>query len=65
MLKQQVEAELDRLEQQRLIKKVEQSNWTAPIVIVPKTDKSLRICADYKVSINPWVRTEGYPLPTI
>ena len=64
-LKQQVEAELDRLEQQGIIKKVERSNWAAPIVIVPKTDKSLRICGDYKVTINPWVRTEGYPLPTI
>ena len=32
---------------------------------MPKTDKSLRICGDYKVSINPWVRTEGYPLPTV
>ena len=64
-LKERVEAEFNRLEQQGIIKKVEQSNWAAPIVIVPKTDKSLRICGDYKVSINPWVKTEGYPLPTI
>ena len=60
-LKQRVEAELDRLEQQKIIKKVERSEWAAPVVIVPKTDKSLRICGDYKVSINPWVRTQGYP----
>ena len=53
------------MEQQGIIKKVERSKWAAPIVIVPKTDKSLRICGDYKVSINPWVRTEGYPLPTV
>ena len=64
-LKQQVEAELDRLEHQGIIKKVEQSNWAAPIVIVPKTDKSLQICGGYKVSINLWIRTEGYPLPTV
>ena len=64
-LRQQVEAELDRLEHQGIIKKVEQSRWAAPIVIVPKADKLSRICGDYKVSVNPWVRTEGYPLPTI
>ena len=64
-LKQKVEAELNRLEQQGIIKKVERSNWAAPIVVVPKTDKSIRICGDYKVSINPYVRTEGYPLPTV
>ena len=65
VLKQQVEAELDRLEQQGIIKKVEHSCWATPIVIVPKADKSIRIYGDYKVSINPYLRTEGYPLPTV
>jgi len=64
-LKQQVEVGLDRLEQQGIIKKAERSSWAAPIVVVPKADKSICICGDYKVSINPWVRTEGYPLPTV
>ena len=64
-LKKKVEAELDRLEQQGIIKKVERSNWATPIVVVPKTDKLIRICGEYKVSINPYVRTESYPLPTV
>ena len=64
-LKEQVEAELDRLEQQGIIKKVERSSWAGPIVIVPKVDKTIRICGDYKVSINPHVIMEGYQLPTI
>ena len=51
-LKQKVEAELDHLEQQGIIKKVKRSSWAAPIVVVPKTDKSIRICGDYKVSVN-------------
>ena len=33
--------------------------------MVPKTDKSSYICGDYKVSVNSYVRTEGYPLPTV
>ena len=60
-----MEAELDCLEQQVIIKKVEHSRWATPIVIVPKADKSIRICGDYKVSINPYLRIEGYLLPTI
>ena len=64
-LKRKVEAELDCLEQQGIIKKVKRSSWAAPIVVVPKTDKSIRICGDYKVSVNSHVRTEGYPLPTV
>ena len=64
-LKRKVEAELDRLEQQGIIKKVKRSSWAAPVIVVPKIDKLIHICGDYKVSINPHVRTEGYPLPTV
>ena len=62
---EQVEAELDRLEQQGIIKKVERSSWASPIVIVPKVDKTIHICGDYKVSISPHVIMERYLLPTI
>ena len=64
-LKQKMEAELDRLEQQGITKKVKRSSWAVPIVVVPKTDKLIRICGDYKVSINPYMRTERYPLPVV
>ena len=33
--------------------------------MVPETDKLIHICGAYKVSINPYVRAEGYPLPTV
>ena len=35
------------------------------MVLVPKPDKRIQMCGDYKVSINPWVKTDVYPLPTI
>ena len=35
----------------------------APIVVVPKADKSIRICGDYKVTINSQLEVETYPLP--
>ena len=60
-----MEAELDRLEQQGIITKVERSSLVAPIVVLPKIDKLIYIHGDYKVSANPYVRTEGYPLPTV
>ena len=63
-LKEVVEAELNKLEENGVIVKVEQSDWASPIVVVPKSDGSVRICGDYKVTINQVVDDEQYPLPT-
>lgn len=47
----------------KLISKTENSEWASPIVIVPKADKTIRICGDYKVSINQCIEVQTYPLP--
>ncbi|XP_056132701.1 uncharacterized protein K02A2.6-like, partial [Lampris incognitus] len=62
-LKNTVEKELDRLEKAGIISKIDHSQWAAPIVVVPKSDKSIRICGDYKVTVNQSVEEETYPLP--
>jgi transposase InsO family protein len=63
-----VEKELDRLEQDNVIRKVKYSNWATPLVVVPKAKdasdaKGVRLCGDFKVTLNKWVETEHYPLP--
>jgi len=64
-LKDKVEQELCRLESNDLIVKVERSKWAAaPIVVVPKANGSIRICGDYKVTINKVVVDTCYPVPT-
>ena len=47
-----------------MITKVNYSEWAAPIVSVPKTDRGVRICGDYTVTINPVLEVDRYPLPT-
>ncbi|XP_056150236.1 uncharacterized protein K02A2.6-like, partial [Lampris incognitus] len=62
-LREAVERELAKLEAEGVISPINYSEWAAPIVCVPKKDDSVRICGDYKVTINPWLNVEQYPLP--
>lgn len=45
--------------------KVEQSEWVTPIVPIEKPNGSIRLCADYKVTLNQYTRDEQYPIPMI
>ena len=55
--------ELDRLEKQGVIKKVDSSDWAAPIVTVPKPEGKIRLCGYYKVTVNQALTVDQYPLP--
>lgn len=59
-----VEQDLERLERLSVIEKVQYSDWAAPIVPVPKGDGGIRICGDYKVTVNPVLKVDQYPVPT-
>ena len=62
-LKAAVEQELERLEKEGILEKVSNSEWATPIVVVPKRGGCLRLCGDYKLTINPILETEVHPLP--
>ena len=42
---------------------MERSEWASPIMPVPKKDGTLRICGDYKVTLNGALQVDQYPLP--
>ena len=62
-IKDIIEKELERLEREGVIEKVEHSEWAAPIVPVPKGDGQIRVCGDYKVTINANLAVDQHPLP--
>ncbi|KAK7909343.1 hypothetical protein WMY93_014027 [Mugilogobius chulae] len=64
-IKPKVEAEIDRLVKSGVLEPVSTSEWATPIVPVMKKDGSPRICGDFKVTVNPVLTTEQYPLPLI
>ncbi|XP_062530453.1 uncharacterized protein K02A2.6-like [Bombyx mori] len=55
----------DKLVGLGVLRPVEHSDCASPIVPVLKRDGSVRICADYSVTINKQLVVEQYPLPTV
>nr|XP_034194817.1 uncharacterized protein K02A2.6-like [Osmia lignaria] len=64
-LKNKVEAELRRLENLGHIERVETSEWATPIVPIIKDDGSVRICGNFKLTVNQCLVINRHPLPTI
>ena len=60
-----MEEELKRLQREGILSKVERSDWDTQIVQVPKQYGSVRICGDFKGTINSTLQAEQYPLPRI
>ena len=65
-LRDKVEQELQRLQDDGTLEPVEIAEWAAPIVAVLKHDKnSVRICGDFSVTVNPVSKLDKYPIPKI
>ena len=64
-LREKVNKEIERLEEAGIIEAVEHAEWAAPIVLVVKQDGSIRICGDYKVTVNQAAKRDMYPLPRV
>ena len=62
-LKTNVELELERLEREGIISPVEFSEWAAPIVPVAKPNGTVRICGDYKLTVNQVSKLDNYSIP--
>ena len=54
---------LDRHQEVGVITPVTHSERAAPIVPILKVDGSIGICGDYKVTVNPVLLIDWYPLP--
>lgn len=60
-----VDAELTKLEKQGVITKVENSRWGTPLVPVLRANKTLRLCANYSLTVNPHLEDVNYSLPKV
>lgn len=63
-LKPKVEEEISRLVKTGVLKKVSHSSWASPIVVVPKKNsEDIRICVDFKKTLNLAIDTDHCTLP--
>nr|XP_037282377.1 uncharacterized protein LOC119175541 [Rhipicephalus microplus] len=64
-MRAQVSAEIDRLVEVGVLSPVSVAEWATPVVPVAKKNGDIRLCGDFKLTVNPATRTEQYPLPKI
>lgn len=64
-LKEKVECELNKLLADGIIEPVSCSVYASAIVPVIKRNGGIRICGDYKSTVNPQLKLDKYPLPRI
>lgn len=61
-----VEKELNTAVEMGVLTKCDSSDWGTPVVPVLKDDgKSIRLCGDYKITVNKYVKEVRHPLPRI
>lgn len=58
-----LKTEIDKMLLENVIEECE-SPWAAPVVLIPKPDKSFRVCIDYR-KLNAHTISDKFPMPQI
>ncbi|XP_031330712.1 uncharacterized protein K02A2.6-like [Photinus pyralis] len=64
-MKELIESKLKTMIKDGILIPVTHADIASPIVCVPKQNGGIRICVDFKKTLNPVLRTDYYPLPTL
>ncbi|CAB4022899.1 Hypothetical predicted protein [Paramuricea clavata] len=64
-LREKIEQDLERLEKAGTVEPVQFSEWATPIVPVIKQDGTVRVCGDYKLTVNKVSKLDAYSIPKL
>ena len=62
---EKINDELNNTIKRGILSPIEWSDWASPIVPILRSDGSVRICGDFKVTVKPHINMDSYPVPTI
>ncbi|XP_026563421.1 uncharacterized protein K02A2.6-like, partial [Pseudonaja textilis] len=65
VLKPKIDEQLDKLVAQGVLEPIDHARWETPIVTPIKPDGSIRICGDYKATLNHALQQSAYPVPVV
>ena len=64
-MREKVDKELYNVQKEGIISPVTNSSWAAPAVPVLKPSGSVRLCEDYKLTVNKVAILDTCPIPTL
>lgn len=63
--RKEMDEQLDTMVRNGILTPTETSEWATPLVPIIKSDGKLRLCGDYKSTVNSQLKEEFYSLPRI
>ena len=63
-LKERVEKEIDNMVADGVLKPIPYSEWATPVVPIIKKNGNIRLCGDYRSTVNEATESDTYPMPT-
>ncbi|GBO23854.1 Transposon Ty3-G Gag-Pol polyprotein [Araneus ventricosus] len=64
-MRKKVDVAIDKLLDQGVLEPISNPRWSTPIVPIIKQSGEIRLCADYKVTINKAMKNHPFPIPSV
>lgn len=64
-MRPKIDAALDKLLEEGVIEPISNPTWSTPVVPIIKSSGDVRLCGDYKVTLNKAMADHVYPIPSI
>lgn len=64
-LRETVKSQFEDMLRKGIVKRVDFSDWASQIVLAKKKDGRIRVCCNYKPTLNPCLESNEYPIPNV